>query len=50
MSFTAISGGIYLFVKNFELKFKGVKTTGVFIDYVQSETKQTNRDQARYNQ
>jgi hypothetical protein len=50
MSFATIGGGIYLFVKNFDLKFRGVNTTGVLIDYVRSDTKQTNRDQARYNQ
>jgi biopolymer transport protein ExbB/TolQ len=50
LSFATIAGGIYLFAKNFDLKFNGVKTQGIFIDYVHSESQQTNRDQARYNQ
>ncbi|MBK6952346.1 MAG: hypothetical protein IPO32_09465 [Crocinitomicaceae bacterium] len=50
MSLGTAGAGVYLFVKNFDLKFNGIKTQGVFIEYVRSETQQTNRDQARYNQ
>lgn len=50
MSLAAIVGGIYLFTKNVNLKFSGVKTQGVFMYYERSESQQTNRDQARYNQ
>lgn len=50
MSFATIGGGIYLVAKNFDLKFNGVKTQGVFSNYERTETQQTNRDQARYNQ
>lgn len=50
MGILAFTGGIYVMSKNFDLKFNGIKTTGVLIDYHYSESEQTVRDQSRYNQ
>lgn len=50
MGLAALGGGVYLFTKNIDLKFNGVKTQAVFVYYERSESEQTNRDQARYNQ